>query len=56
MVSVRPSFASLLDHLVDRGFASVRAHAEGDGAHAFAVRHGFQEVDRQVEQVRVLTS
>src|SRR6476660_3422125 len=46
----------LLDHLIDRGFASVRAHAEGDEAHAFAVRHGFQEVDRQVEQVRALTS
>ena len=46
----------LLDHLIDRGFGSVRAHADGDGAHAFAVRHGFQEVDRQVEQVRALTS
>ena len=45
----------LLDHLVDRGFGSVRAHAEGEAAHAFAVRHGFQEVDRQVEQVRTLT-
>ena len=44
----------LLDHLVDRGFGSARAHVEGDGAHAFAVRHGFQEVDRQVEQVRTL--
>lgn len=45
----------LLDHLVDRGFASVGAHVEDDAGHAFAVRHGFQEVDRQVEQVRVLT-
>ena len=45
----------LLDHLVDRGFESVRAHAESDAAHAFAVRHGFQEVDRQVELVRTLT-
>jgi mycothiol synthase len=42
----------LLDHLVDRGFGSARAHAEDDASHAFAVRHGFQEVDRQVEQVR----
>jgi GNAT superfamily N-acetyltransferase len=33
----------------------VRAHVEDDGARAFAVRHGFQEVDRQVEQVRALT-
>ena len=46
----------LLDHLIERGFESVRAHVEGDGAHAFAVRHGFQEVDREVEQVRALTS
>src|SRR6478736_3720892 len=46
----------LLDHLIDRGFGSVRAHVEDDGAHAFAVRHEFQEVDRQVEQVRELTS
>jgi GNAT superfamily N-acetyltransferase len=45
----------LLDHLIDRGFESVGAHVEDDGAHAFAVRHRFQEVDRQVEQVRVLT-
>jgi len=45
----------LLDHLVDRGFGSARAHVEDDGAHAFAVRHGFQEVDREVEQVRALT-
>ena len=45
----------LLDHLIGRGFASVRAHAESDAAHAFAVRHTFQEVDRQVEQVRTLT-
>lgn len=45
----------LLDHLVDRGFRSVRAHVEDDAAHAFAVRHGFEEVDRQVEQIRTLT-
>lgn len=45
----------LLDHLVDRGFASVGAHVEDDASHAFALRHGFVEVDRQVEQVRTLT-
>jgi mycothiol synthase len=45
----------LLDHLVDRGFESVGAHVEDDAAHAFALRHGFAEVDREVEQVRVLT-
>jgi GNAT superfamily N-acetyltransferase len=44
----------LLDHLVDHGFGSVRAHAESDGAHAFAIHHGFQEVDREVEQVRAV--
>jgi mycothiol synthase len=45
----------LLDHLVERGFGSVRAHAESDEAFGFAVHHGFKEVDRQVEQVRALT-
>ena len=45
----------LLDHLVERGFDSVGAHPEDDGSHAFALRHGFVEVDRQVEQVRTLT-
>jgi GNAT superfamily N-acetyltransferase len=45
----------LLDHLVDRGFGSVGAHVNEDAAHAFALRHGFEEVDRQVEQVRALT-
>ena len=44
-----------LDHLIDRGFGSVGAHVEDDASHAFAIRHGFQEVDRQVEQVRTLT-
>jgi GNAT superfamily N-acetyltransferase len=46
---------ALLDHLVERGFESVGAHPEDDGSHAFALRHGFVEVDRQVEQVRTLT-
>jgi mycothiol synthase len=44
----------LLDHLVGRGFGSVGAHVEDDGSMAFATRHGFEEVDRQVEQVRAL--
>ena len=35
-------------------FGSVGAHVEDDASHAFAVHHGFQEVDRQVEQVRTL--
>jgi mycothiol synthase len=45
----------LLDHLIDRGFGSAGANVEDDASHAFAVHHGFQEVDRQVEQVRTLT-
>ena len=45
----------LLDHLVERGFELAGAHPEDDGSHAFALRHGFVEVDRQVEQVRTLT-
>lgn len=45
----------LLDHLVERGFESVGAHPEDDGSYEFALRHGFEEVDRQVEQVRTLT-
>jgi GNAT superfamily N-acetyltransferase len=46
---------ALLDHLVERGFESVGAHPEDDGSYTFAVRHGFEEVDRQIEQVRMLT-
>lgn len=45
----------LLDHLGERTFGSVGAHVEDDASHAFALRHGFEEVDRQVEQVRALT-
>ena len=45
----------LLDHLVERGFEAVGAHPEDDGSYAFALRHGFEEVDRQIEQVRTLT-
>ena len=45
----------LLDHLIARGFGSVGAHVEDDASHAFALHHGFVEVDRQVEQVRTLT-
>ncbi len=45
----------LLDHLVSRGFRSVAAHVDDDGSLAFAIRSGFVEVDRQVEQVRSVT-
>jgi len=46
----------LIDHLVSRSFASVAAHVDDDGSFAFARRHGFEEVDRQVELVRTVTS
>jgi mycothiol synthase len=44
----------LLEHLAGRGFSSVRADASDDASFAFATRHGFEEIDRQVEQVRTL--
>jgi len=34
------------------GRTSIAAHADGDTALRFAVRHGFVEIDQQVEQVR----
>jgi GNAT superfamily N-acetyltransferase len=45
----------LLDHLVNHGFGSAGTSVEDDASHAFALHHGFEEVDRQVEQVRTLT-
>ena len=45
----------LMDHLVERGFTTVGGHAEDDGALAFATHHGFEEVDRQVEQIRTFS-
>lgn len=48
--------AGLLAHLTAEGFALASAHVDGrdEGSLAFAARHGFEEVDRQVEQVREL--
>src|SRR6476646_3010528 len=46
----------LMDHAASRGFTTIGGHAEDDGALAFATEHGFEEVDRQVEQVRRLTA
>ena len=48
--------ARLLAHLTAEDFASASAHVDGadEGSLAFAARHGFEEIDRQVEQVRVL--
>lgn len=45
----------LMDHLAARGFTTVGGHAEDDAALAFALAHGFEEVDQQVEQVRRMT-
>jgi mycothiol synthase len=45
----------LLDHLRAHGFTAAGAHAEDNGAIAFAHRHGFVEIDRQVEQVRAVS-
>jgi mycothiol synthase len=42
----------LLDHLLARDFRSVGAHVDDDGSFGFAIHHGFEEVDRQIEQVR----
>ena len=42
----------LLDHVRAHGFETAVTHTESDGAREFAERHGFTEIDRQVEQVR----
>jgi len=44
----------LLAHAVGLGFATASSHVDGNdpGSLAFARRHGFEEVDRQVEQVK----
>jgi RimJ/RimL family protein N-acetyltransferase len=46
----------LCDHLTELGFETVSAHVDGNdpGSLAFAERHGFAEVDRQVEQVKAV--
>ena len=46
--------AALLAHLVGLGFDAARAHAGDDGSFAFLRRHGFEEIDQQVEQVRIV--
>lgn len=47
---------ALLDHVSASGFDEAGAHVDGGdpGSVAFATRHGFREVDRQVEMVRAL--
>jgi len=44
----------LLEHVRARDFDSAVGHAAEPGAIAFALRHGFVESDREVEQVRVV--
>lgn len=44
----------LLENLRRRGYRTVASLVEDDGSYAFAIHHGFVEVDRQVEQVRQL--
>ncbi len=46
----------LAAHLATLEFVSMSSHVDGadPGSLAFAVRHGFEEVDRQVEQVKVI--
>jgi GNAT superfamily N-acetyltransferase len=47
---------ALADHLAASGFDAASGHVDGGdaGSLAFARRHGFEVVDRQVEQVRVV--
>ncbi|HWN21285.1 MAG TPA: GNAT family N-acetyltransferase [Gaiellaceae bacterium] len=44
--------APLLEHVQAHGFEAAAAHADDEAALAFAQKHGFVEVDREVEQVR----
>ena len=46
----------LLDHHASLGRRSVAASVEDDGSMAFATRHGFVEVDREVELVRTVAT
>ena len=48
----------LTRHLAALGFETASGHVDGadEGSLAFARRYGFEEVDRQVEQVRAITA
>jgi mycothiol synthase len=41
----------LADHVARLGFDKAGAHVDDDGSRAFAERFGFEEIDREVEQV-----
>lgn len=45
---------ALAEHCTGLGLPVVRAHVEDEESLAFAVRFGFVEVDREIEQVRVV--
>ena len=45
----------LLEHVRAQGFVIADTHTEADGAREFAEKHGFAEIDRQVEQVRAIS-
>jgi len=45
---------TLLEHLRSHGMTEVKAGADDPGSAAFGTRHGFVEVDREVEQVRTI--
>jgi RimJ/RimL family protein N-acetyltransferase len=45
---------ALADHAVARGFTEAGSIVEDRGSLAFATRFGFEEVDRQIEQVRAI--
>ena len=44
----------LIRHVENLGFDKVGTHVNDPGSRAFAERFGFEEVDREVEQVKVL--
>lgn len=45
---------ALADHCADLDLPVLRAHVDDEESFAFALRFGFAEVDREVEQVRVV--
>ena len=44
----------LMAHAATLDLAAVVGHAESEGSRTFAERHGFTEVDRQIEQIRAI--
>ncbi|MFL5669054.1 MAG: GNAT family N-acetyltransferase [Chloroflexota bacterium] len=46
--------AAILEIQLAAGRRSLASHAQDDGSLAFAIYHGFEEVDRQVELVRTV--